>query len=269
MKDLIDRGYSVKKRFLAMYKNANAGHIACSLSCAEILVFLKFGWMRDEDVLVLSKGHAAAALYSILAEYGMIMEDEIKTFYQDGTYFAAHPPANKIKGIPFATGSLGHGLSIAAGIAFASRLKNKGRLIFCVTSDGELNEGSIWEAALFISHHRLNNVIWLIDRNNIQGFGRSDEVLGLEPLDAKLKAFGFSVIQADGHCYDSLLKAKEEYSANHGPHKPRVIICKTIKGNGISYMENTLDWHYLPMDNERYKLALEELASDYNKQKKG
>jgi len=265
---LIDRGYLIKKRFLEMYRRANAGHIACSLSCTEILVFLRFGWMKEADTLILSKGHAAAALYSVLAEYGVVREDEIKTFYQDGTYFGAHPPANKIKGVPFATGSLGHGLPIAAGMAFASRLKCEDRLIFCVTSDGELNEGSIWEAALFISHHRINNLVWLIDRNNIQGFGRSDEVLGLEPLDKKLRSFGFYVIYADGHGYDSLLMAKKECLANRDSLQPQVIICRTIKGKGVSYMEDTVDWHYLPMDNEQYRLALEELTLDYNRQKR-
>jgi len=264
---LVDRGYAVKKRFLAMYERAGAGHIACSLSCAEILVFLRFGWMKEEDELILSKGHAAAALYSVLAEYGSVKEDEIKTFYQDGTYFGAHPPANKIKGIPFATGSLGHGLPIAAGMALASRLKNEDRSIFCLTSDGELNEGSTWEAALFISYHKINNLIWLIDRNNIQGFGRSDEVLGLEPLDKKLRSFGFYVIHADGHGYDSLIRAKEKCLINRDSPKPRVVICRTIKGKGVSYMENTVDWHYLPMDDEQYRLALKELALNYNRQK--
>ena len=135
-----------------MYKNANAGHVGSSLSCAEILVFLRFAWMKNDDAFVLSKGHAAAALYSVLAEYGTLSESDIKSFYQDGTVLAAHPPVNKIKGVPFATGSLGHGLSLCAGMALASRLKNQQRKFFCLTSDGELDEGSVWEAALFIAH---------------------------------------------------------------------------------------------------------------------
>ncbi len=251
-----------------MYQAAHAGHIACSLSCAEILVFLRFFWMHEKDRLILSKGHAAAAMYSVLAEYGILSEEDIKTFYQNGTYLGAHPPANKIKGIPFATGSLGHGLSIIAGMSLAAKLKNEKHLCFCVTSDGELDEGSIWEAALFISHHKLNNLVWLIDRNNIQGLGRTESVLALEPLPAKLKAFGLFVAEADGHDYGSLDAAKNE--CQHDPAAvslPKVIICKTAKGHGVSFMENTVDWHYLPMDNENYKKALEELEIGYHKSK--
>ena len=266
-REFIERAYSVKKRFLSMYKTANVGHIACSLSCTEILVFLKFQWMRKHDNLILSKGHAAGALYSVLAEDGVISDDEIKTFYQNGTYLGGHPPANKIKEIPFATGSLGHGLPVSSGMAFASRLKNEDRIFFCVTSDGELDEGSVWESALFINQHKLSNVIWLIDRNNLQGFGRTEEVMALEPLDQKLKAFGFSVTTADGHDYDSLLKAKNECSEDR--ETPKVIICKTVKGHGISYMENKMDWHYLPMSDEQYSRALEELKKNFEKEIKG
>jgi transketolase len=253
----IEKAYSVKKRFLSMYKTANAGHIGCSLSCADILSFIRLMWMRKKDNLILSKGHAAAALYSVLAEDGTISEDEIRTFYKNGTFLGAHPPAGKIDGIPFATGSLGHGLPISAGMALASRLKNEDRLFFCLTSDGELDEGSTWESALFISQHKLNNVIWLIDRNNLQGFGKTEEVLSLEPLDQKLKSFGFLVLEADGHNYESLLAAKNECLKNKS--LPKVIICKTVKGHGISFMENKLDWHYLPMKDEQYEQALEEL----------
>ncbi|MCX5726134.1 MAG: transketolase [Candidatus Saganbacteria bacterium] len=221
-REFIERAYSVKKRFLSMYKTANAGHVACSLSCTEILVFLKFHWMRKHDNLILSKGHAAGALYSVLAEDGVIPEEEIKTFYQNGTYLGGHPPANKIKEIPFATGSLGHGLPVSSGMAFASRLKNEDRLFFCVTSDGELDEGSVWESALFINQHK--------------------------------------------H-YDSLLKAKNECLKDR--ETPKVIICKTVKGHGISYMENKMDWHYLPMSDEQYSKALEELKKDFEKEIKG
>ncbi|MFH1541824.1 MAG: transketolase [bacterium] len=251
----IERVYSVKKRFLTMYQTAHAGHIACSLSCADILTFLHFDWMDEPNSLILSKGHAAAALYSVLAERGLLSESEIQTFYQNGTYLGAHPPANRIKGIPFATGSLGHGLSISAGRALASKLKKENQLFFCVTSDGELDEGSIWEAALFIVQHQLNNLIWLIDRNNLQGFGRTENVMALEPLSAKLVAFNFNVIEADGHNYESLLSAKKSCLKN----KPNVIICKTIKGKGVSFMEDKLDWHYLPMNEQQFKQAMSEL----------
>lgn len=250
--DLLNKSYSIKKRFLRMYKNAHAGHIGCSLSCAEILTFLRFEWMGVYDELILSKGHAAAALYSVWAEYGILTEDDITSFYKNGTYLAAHPPAGKIKGIPFATGSLGHGLSLAGGLALAARLKRNNKKIFCVTSDGELNEGSIWEAAMFIAHHNLLNCVWLIDRNNIQGFGRTEDIIRLNPLDEKLKAFGFDVIEVDGHDMNSLFKAKEYYT---NLQKPLAVICHTIKGNAVRYFQDTVDCHYLPMKDEHFELA--------------
>lgn len=260
---LLHRAYSVKKRFLAMYRQANAGHIGCSLSCAEILVFIKFGWMKENDRLLLSKGHAAAALYSVLAEGGILSEKEIQTFCQNATYLSAHPSAGNIPEIPFATGSLGHGLSLSAGMALAARLKRQSRHFFCVTSDGELNEGSTWEAALFISHHKLKNVVWFIDRNQIQGIGRTEEVLALEPLEEKLRAFGFSVFQANGHDFESLEAAKEKCLQDVASGKPNVFLCRTVKGHGISFMQNTVDCHYLPMNQEQYEKALAELESYY------
>src|SRR5580700_309077 len=141
--DLLKKALSIKKRFLGMYKAANAGHVGCSLSVAEIITFVRFSWMKDEDEIILSKGHAAASIYSMLAEEGILSEDDIKTFYKNNTYLAAHPPVNK--------------------------LKKTDKKIFCITSDGEINEGSTWEAALFIAHHNLKNVVWLVDRNKLQG----------------------------------------------------------------------------------------------------
>src|SRR5436190_18772347 len=180
-----------------MYKRAHAGHIGSSLSCAEILVFLKDAWMRDGDTFVLSKGHAVAALYALLAEDNAIDARELDSFHGEGTRLPALPPVNAIDEIPFATGSLGHGLSLCAGMAVGAILNRRDRRFFCLTSDGELDEGSTWEAALFIAHRKLTNVVWLIDRNRIQGIGRTEEVLTLEPLDAKLQAFGFHVATAD------------------------------------------------------------------------
>lgn len=231
-----------------MYKKANAGHVGCSLSCLEMMVFVKFDWMKTGDELILSKGHAAALLYSTWAEDGMISEKEIDSFYQDGTYLSAHPPVNKIKGIPFATGSLGHGLSIAAGLGLAGKLKNNDKKIFCITSDGELNEGSTWEAALFIAHHDLKNVIWLVDRNYIQGFGRTEDTMKLDPLDMKLESFGFQVEKADGHDFDSLKDA----ASKKGDQRPLAIICNTVKGRDLT-LQDTVDCHYLPLTDADYQ----------------
>lgn len=235
-----------------MYKSANAGHVGCSLSCLEIIVFIKFYLMKNVDELILSKGHAAALLYSVLAEDGLLSEEDIQSFYKEGTLLPAHPPVNKIKGIPFATGSLGHGLSIAAGLGLANKLKKRDKKIYCITSDGELNEGSTWEAALFIAHHNLKNVFWFIDRNYIQGFGRTEDTLKLDPLDKKLESFGFEVLIADGHDFDSL---KNTVAKFHN-EKPLAIICNTTKGKDLA-MQDTVDCHYLPLtDVDFQKLIL-------------
>jgi transketolase len=244
---LEEKRNSIRRRVIKMYKEANAGHVGCSLSCLEIITFIKFQLMKDHDELILSKGHAAALLYSVLAEEGRISETEIETFYKNGTYLSAHPPVNKINGIPFATGSLGHGLSLAAGLGLANKLKKQDKNIFCITSDGELNEGSTWEAALFISHHNLKNIFWFIDRNYIQGFGRTEDTLKLDPLDKKLESFGFQVITAEGHNFDSLQKSFSEFQRQ----KPLALICNTIKGKDLR-LQDTVDCHYLPLTDEEF-----------------
>jgi len=258
---LAERVYSVKRRFLAMYKKAHAGHIGSSLSCAELLVFLKFAWMREGDAFILSKGHAVAALYSLLAEVNALSASQIDSYYEEGTRLPALPPFDGIPEIPFATGSLGHGLSLCAGMALGAALGRERRSFFCVTSDGELDEGSVWEAALFIAHRKLKNVVWLIDRNRVQAIGRTEDVLGLEPLDAKLRAFGFHVVTADGHDFISLLAARDEcVRALAQGGAPVAVIANTVKGNGVGYMHDTVDSHYLPMDDAQYERALRDVA---------
>ncbi len=255
---LQERVFSVKKRFLAMYHRAHAGHVGSSLSCAELLVFLQFGWMRERDTLVLSKGHAAAALYSLLAELNRLTPEQIESFYAEGTHLPALPPVGVIHDIPFATGSLGYGLSLCAGMALGARFRREERRFFCVTSDGELNEGSVWEAALFIAHHRLTNVIWLIDRNRIQALGRTEEVMALEPLDDKLRAFGFRVLSVEGHDLEALHAARE--ACRPPADVPVVIVANTVKGHGVSFMRDTVDCHYLPMTDAQYDQALAEVT---------
>ena len=258
---LEERAFAVKKRFLAMYKKAHAGHIGSSLSCAEILVFLHDAWMRDGDTFILSKGHAVAALYALLAETNALDARELDTFYGEGTHLPALPPVNTLAAIPFATGSLGHGLSLCAGMAVGAKLHGRDRRFFCLTSDGELDEGSTWEAALFIAHRRLTNLVWLIDRNRIQGIGGTEEVLALEPLDAKLRAFGFQVLAADGHDFASLLAARDASALSlRGQGRPVAIIANTVKGHGIRHMQGTVASHYLPMDDAQYQQALDDLS---------
>ena len=247
IKTLESKGASIRRRLIHMYKRANAGHVGCSLSSLEIITFIKFALMGKNDDLVLSKGHAAALLYSVWAENNELSEAEIDTFYKDGTILSAHPPVNKIKGVRFATGSLGHGLSIAGGLALAGRLKKNDKRVFCITSDGELNEGSTWEAALFIAHHNLKNVVWFIDRNFIQGFGRTEDTMKLEPLDKKLESFGFHVIVADGHSYSSLMESTHNLDFD----RPLAVICKTTKGKDLK-LQDTVDCHYLPLTEEDF-----------------
>jgi transketolase len=255
---LLKKVNNIKIRFLKMYHSANAGHIGSSLSCTELLTLCRFYYMESHDNMVLSKGHAAASLYSVLAEYGEISEEQISTFYKNNTSLPAHPPVNKFPSIPFATGSLGHGLSIAAGFAFSAMLSKSKRKTFCITSDGELNEGSTWEAALFIQQKKLNNLIWFIDRNKLQGFGETEEIIKLEPLDLKLSSFGFEVIKADGHNIQELMNLKEQIL---NPLKPLAIIASTQKGNGWKNMEGKLGCHYLPINEEDFNQFIKELSN--------
>ena len=255
------RVVAVKRRFLRMYKTAHAGHVGSGLSCAELLVLLEYAWMRDDDTFVLSKGHAVAALYALLAEVDALDPRALDSFYGEGTQFPALPPVNTIDEIPFATGSLGHGLSLSAGMAVGAALNRRDRRFFCLTSDGELNEGSTWEAALFIAHRKLTNLVWLIDRNRLQALGSTEDVLALEPLDAKLTAFGFQVIATDGHDFAALLAARDACMRGlETEGRPVVIIANTIKGHGVRDMQDTVASHYLPMTDAQYEQALADLA---------
>ena len=253
------KSLSIQKRFLKMYFDANAGHIGSSLSCVDILTYVFFKLFNIKDEFILSKGHAAASLYSTLCEYGLIKEEQLDTFYKNNTYFSAHPPPNKLPKIPFATGSLGHGLSLSAGLSLGFKLSNLDNKVFCVTSDGELNEGSTWEAVLFIQQHKLTNLLWFIDRNKLQGFGKTEEILGLDLLKDKLVAFGFDVYEVDGHNFNEFLEIPVDFSKFK---KPVVIICNTIKGKGWLNLENTVASHYLPLEKEDYKNFIERIDSE-------
>lgn len=251
------------RQILGLYKKANAGHVGASLSCLEILVELCFRRMKPEDVLILSKGHAAAGLYVVLARSGRMDLGEVTdTFYKDGTRLAAHPPcAGQIPAIPFGTGSLGHGLSLASGIAFSQRFTGKKFHVYCILSDGDCNEGSTWEAALFAAHHELRNLTVIVDANGIQGIGRTSDVLDLEPFEAKWRSFGFwTAVAADGNDFASLGGALDGSSSRKGD-SPACVMARTTKGHGVSYMENRVEWHYLPMSDEQYRIALEELEA--------
>lgn len=246
-------------QILELYMAAKAGHIGSSLSCLEILVDLCFGRMGENDLVILSKGHAACALYTVLSLAGRMPGIDLRNFYKDGTLLAAHPPCGgAISSIPFGTGSLGHGLSLAAGIAFSQLFTQKRFEVFAVLSDGDCNEGSTWEAALFASQKQISSLTVVIDLNGVQGIGYTKDILNLEPIVDKWSSFGFAVAVAeDGNDFDSLGRAHAAVAASTGP---RCIIARTTKGHGISYMENRVEWHYLPMKGEQYAQALSELS---------
>ena len=250
---------------LSLYKKANAGHIGASLSCLEILIYLFLSRKEPSDYVILSKGHAAAALYVVLAAAGEIPKAELETFYADGTRLAAHPPCSgAFSAIPFGTGSLGHGLSLAVGLAFSQRYTGNDRHIFCILSEGDCNEGSTWEAALFAGHHRLSNLTVIIDANGLQGFGSSRDVLNMEPWDKKWESFGFKVdFIANGNSFESLEERFMQDSKDQSRGGPRCLIARTTKGHGVSYMENKMEWHYLPMSDEQYQIALRDLDLDH------
>lgn len=248
------------RQLLALHKQANSGHIGPSLSCLEILVDLCFSRMRPQDQVILSKGHAAAALYATLSLSGRLPGVSLESFYQDGTLLAAHPPCGSgIPAIPFGTGSLGHGLSLANGLAFSQRYTGREFEVYVVLSDGDCNEGSTWEAALFAAHHRLKRITAIVDLNAVQGFGFTRDVLNLEPVADKWRAFGFAVATAEnGNDFESLRRAHGEVASADAP---RCVIARTVKGHGVSFMENRVEWHYRPMTDAQYAQALAETAA--------
>lgn len=248
------------KQVLALHMGAQSGHIGSSLSCLDILVYLFFNWMKTSDKFILSKGHAAASLYTVLSKAGYISEEQLQTYYQDGTMLAAHPPCSgKVPGIIFGTGSLGHGLSLATGFALSAKFSKKKFKVYCVISEGDCNEGSTWEAILFAAQHRLSNLTVIVDHNKIQAFGRSEEVLNLNPFKDKWKAFNFDVFEVEnGNSLDQLDTVFDQISKSKSL-QPKVVIAHTTKGCGISYMEDKLEWHYLPMNEDQYVCALKEV----------
>jgi transketolase len=245
-----------KLRLLQMHYESRVGHIGGNLSCLDIMMAVYHNVLGPQDRFVLSKGHSAGALYITLWSLGLLSDDDLKTFHKDGTRLSGHPPVHGIPEIPFATGSLGHGVSLAAGLALAKKLKcEKGRL-FCLTSDGEWNEGSNWEALIFSRHHGLNLTL-IVDLNGLQGFGNTSDIAGLEPLAEKFRAFRLSTIEVDGHDLKAVTAA-----LSHAGDGPTVIVAKTDKGHGVSFMEGLFEWHYLPLTDESFRQAVEQLTAN-------
>ena len=254
----------LRLKLLELYYRVNAGHIGSSLSCIDILISIFFFQKKEKDTFILSKGHAAFALYCCLNETGKISDDLMKTLYANDTILPAHPAPNQIKEIPFATGSLGHGFPIAAGIAKANKFNNDHSFVYVLLSDGDTNEGTAWETAHFATKHNLNNLIVIIDKNKVQGFDKTCDVLGDTANYEKWLCLGFEVLEIeDGHNIPELNKSIELLQRSKST-KPKLLIANTIKGKRVSYMENTVDWHYWPMSEEQYKQAVQEIYKKYN-----
>ena len=240
-------------RLLQMHFEAGVGHIGGNLSALDLLLCLYHNVLGPDDAFILSKGHAAGAMYVTLWSAGRLPEEALKTFHKDATMLSGHPPAHGIPEILFATGSLGHGVSLGAGLAMAKRLKGSPARVFCLTSDGEWNEGSSWEGLIFAAHHGLDMTI-IVDANGLQGFGTTREVARLEPLAHRFAGFEVAAAEVDGHDVAAVTAALSEEQSGL-----RVIIARTTKGRGVSFMEHKMEWHYLPLSQAQYEQARQEI----------
>ena len=256
----------VRKGIIESVYSAKSGHPGGALSCADILTVLYFNQMNidekkpddpNRDRLVLSKGHASPALYSVLAEKGYFDKELLKTFRKIGSDLQGHPDMKKVPGVDMTTGSLGQGLSVAVGMAIASKMDKAGCDIYCIMGDGEIEEGQVWEAAMAASKNKLDNLCVIIDNNNLQIDGQIEKVGVINNITEKFQSFGFNTINIDGHNIDSIIDACTTAKQTKG--KPTVIIAKTVKGKGVSFMENQAGWHGKAPNEEQYNLAMEEL----------
>lgn len=266
IKKLENIAREVRCSILTMVKEAGVGHIGGSLSITDILVSLYFkvlkinpkkpGW-PDRDRLVMSKGHGAAAIYSTLAEKGFFPKEELKTFGLINSNLQVHPDKNKVPGIEASTGALGQGLSIGLGMALAARLNKKDYYTFVILGDGETQEGQVWEAAMFASHYRIDNLTAILDYNNVQLMGNVSEIIEIAPVAEKWSSFGWKVLEIDGHNFDQIIESF--YKAKEVKGKPTIIIANTTKGKGVSFMQNTCKWHGSVPTQEEYIKAMAEL----------
>ena len=256
----------IRKDIVTMIGQAKSGHPGGSLSAAEILTYLYFEEMNidpknpkweDRDRFVLSKGHAAPVLYAALARRGYFPVEELSTLRKIGSHLQGHPDMNKVPGVDMSTGSLGTGFSAATGMALACKLDQKENYVYTLLGDGELQEGQVWEAAMSAAHYKLDNLIAFVDNNGLQIDGNIDDVLSPNPIDAKFAAFGWHVLTIDGHDFRQIAAAVAAAKAEKG--RPTMIVAKTVKGKGVSYMENQAGWHGSAPNEEQVAAALTEL----------
>jgi transketolase len=260
---------NIRKHAVTMTSLGGSSHIGSILSIADILAVLYGSVLQvkaeeprwiDRDRFILSKGHAGAGVYAALAESGFISVDKLKTHYQDGSDLSGHVSHKGIPGVEFSTGSLGHGLPVATGMALAAKInKNKHRVVVLM-SDGECDEGSNWEAILFAAHHKLNNLVAIIDRNRLQSIHSTEDTLSLEPFPDKWKSFGWEVVEVDGHSHEEIFNACS--NINTPKNKPLCVIANTTKGKRVSFMENNVLWHYRSPQGDEYKAAMAELEKN-------
>lgn len=256
--------HRIRQIIIEQSKRAHVGHIGSALSIVEIIVALYRDVLRlddpadpERDRFILSKGHAALALYGALFLRGWITEEELNNYCGDASQLGVHPE-HTLNGVDFSVGSLGQGLSFGAGNALAARLRGSSRRVFVLVSDAECNEGALWEAAMFAAHHRLSNLTTILDLNGQQAFGFTAEVLSLPNMSERWRAFGWDVREVDGHDVAALTDAMKE--TEDGDGRPRVVIARTTFGKGVSYMEGQIKWHYYPMSEQEYTEALEEIG---------
>ncbi len=263
--------YKARKTALTGIYNAQSGHPGGSLSICDILSVLYFEVMNvdpenpkmeDRDRFVLSKGHCAPALYAMLAEKGFFPVSDVYTLRQTNSYIQGHPDMKGIPGIDMSTGSLGQGISAANGMALAGKLKDKDYRVYTILGDGELEEGQVWEAAMFAAHYKLDNLTAFVDNNGLQIDGKITDVMNSEPIDEKFRAFGWNVITINAHDYDEILDAVNEAKETKG--KPTMIVAKSVKGKGVSFMENNPAWHGAAPKKEDFEKAVAELDAVIN-----
>lgn len=239
-----------KLRLLTMHFESNSGHLGGNLSCIDAIMVLHHLVMKPTDQFLLSKGHSAGALYITLWSLGKLSDSDLKSFNKDNTVLPGHPSGVNIPDLLFSTGSLGHGPSLASGLALAAKYKNEDHHVYCFCSDGEWQEGSCWEALAFAIHHQLDNMTIIIDQNGLQGFGKTEEILSCGDLAERISSFGASVHRVNGHEFFEIKKALNKTSQR----VPSVVILETVKGKGL-YFEGEMSSHYLPLSEEQYQTA--------------
>lgn len=263
---LMKMANEIRKDIVTAVHSAKAGHPGGSLSAADIFTYLYFCEMNidpkdpkkaDRDRFVLSKGHTAPGLYSALAERGYFPKEDLKTLRHMGSYLQGHPDMKHIPGVDMSSGSLGQGISAAVGMAIAAKISNADYRVYTLLGDGELQEGQVWEASMLAAHRKLDNLVVIVDNNNLQIDGAIDEVNSPYPIDKKFEAFNFHVIKIDGNDFDQIDAAFKEARSVKG--QPTAIIAKTVKGKGVSFMENQAGWHGKAPNDEEYKIAMQDL----------